>query len=165
MEFRILGPVEVWEDGRPVSLGRGKQRAVLALLLLSANRTVSSDRLIDQLWDGQPPATATTALQGHISALRKALGPDVIATRPPGYVLEVEPEQVDLGRFERLREEARDVLRGGDPRAAAEKLREALELWRSRGPGAERGCLPRPRSAPSPRRWRWRWPEAAPRDR
>jgi YVTN family beta-propeller protein len=129
MEFRILGPVEVWKDGRPVSFGRGKQRAVLALLVLDANRIVSSDRLIDQLWNGQPPATAATALQGHISGLRKALGPGVIATRRPGYVLEIEPEQVDLGRFERLRDEARSALEHGDPDASAEKLRRALELW------------------------------------
>jgi YVTN family beta-propeller protein len=129
MEFRILGPVEVWKDGRPVSFGRGKQRAVLALLVLDANRIVSSDRLIDQLWNGQPPATAATALQGHISGLRKALGPDVIATRRPGYVLEIEPEQVDLGRFERLRDEARSALEHGDPDASSEKLRGALELW------------------------------------
>ena len=130
MEYRILGPVEVWEDGRPVSLGGGKQRAVLALLLLSANRVVSSDRLIDQIWDGQPPATAATALQGHVSALRKALGPGVIATRRPGYVLEVEPEQLDLKRFERLRDKARSALERGDPSASADTLREALELWR-----------------------------------
>lgn len=129
MEFRILGPVEVWKDGRPVSLGRGKQRAVLALLVIDANRIVSSDRLIDQLWNGQPPATAATALQGHISGLRKALGPGVIATRRPGYVLQIEPEQVDLGRFERLREAARSALERGDPDASADKLRKALELW------------------------------------
>ena len=130
MEFRILGPVEVWEDGRPVPLGRGKQRAVLALLLLNANRIVSSDRLIDQLWDGDPPATAATALQGHISGLRKALGASVIATRRPGYILEIEPAQLDLDRFEQLRDEARTALERGDPRASAGRLREALELWR-----------------------------------
>ena len=130
MEFRILGPVEVWEDGHPVSLGGGKQRAVLALLLLNANRIVSSDGLIDQLWNGQPPATAGTALQGHISSLRKALGPDVIATRRPGYVLEVDPAQIDLARFEELRGEARRALEHGDADAGADKLREALGLWR-----------------------------------
>lgn len=130
MEFRILGPIEVWEDGRTVPLGRGKQRAVLALLLLNASRVVSSDRLIDQLWNGQPPATAATALHGHISALRKALGPGVIDTRRPGYVLEVDPAQVDLGRFERLRGDARSALERGDPGGAADKLREALGLWR-----------------------------------
>jgi YVTN family beta-propeller protein len=130
MEFRILGPVEVWEDGHPVSLGGGKQRALLALLVLNANRVVSSDGLIDQLWNGQPPATAGTALQGHISSLRKALGPDVIATRRPGYVLEASPAQIDLARFEQLRDEARRALEHGDAGAGADKLREALALWR-----------------------------------
>jgi YVTN family beta-propeller protein len=130
MEFRILGPVEVWEDGHPVSLGGGKQRAVLALLVLNANRIVSSDGLIDQLWNGQPPPTAGTALQGHISSLRKALGADVIATRRPGYVLEADPAQIDLARFEQLRGEARRALERGDAGAGADKLREALGLWR-----------------------------------
>ena len=118
------------EDGHPVSLGGGKQRAVLALLLLNANRIVSSDGLIDQLWNGQPPATAGTALQGHISSLRKALGADVIATRRPGYVLEADPAQIDLARFEQLRGEARRALERGDAGAGADKLREALGLWR-----------------------------------
>ena len=113
MEFRILGPVEVWEDGHPVSLGGGKQRALLALLVLNANRVVSSDGLIDQLWNGQPPATAGTALQGHISSLRKALGPDVIATRRPGYVLEASPAQIDLAR--RLSEAIWHMLSRGEP--------------------------------------------------
>jgi YVTN family beta-propeller protein len=130
MDFRILGPIEVWADGRPVALGGGQQRAVLALLLLDANHVVSSDKLIDQLWNGHPPATAATALQGHISALRKALGSDVIATRRPGYLFALDPEQTDLGRFERLRGEARRALERGDAGAGAEKLREALALWR-----------------------------------
>ncbi len=130
MDFRILGPIEVWADGRPVALGGGQQRSVLALLVLDANRVVSSDRLIEQLWDGHPPATAATALQGHISALRKALGPDVIATRRPGYLIALDSEQTDLGRFERLRGEARRALERGDADAGAEKLREALALWR-----------------------------------
>lgn len=130
MEFRILGPIEAWDEGRPVSLGGNKQRAVLALLLLSPNRVVASERLIDQLWNGQPPATAATALQGHISALRKLLGPDLIATRRPGYVLEVAPTQIDLGHFDHLRDEARAALERDDPGAAADALRRALDLWR-----------------------------------
>ena len=130
MEFRILGPVEVWEDGHPVSLGGGKQRAVLALLLLNANRVVSSDALIEQLWDGHPPATAATALQGHVSSLRKALGPERIATRRPGYVLEVDPARIDLRQFEQLRAQGRKALERGDAAGGADKLREALELWR-----------------------------------
>ena len=130
MEFRILGPVEVRDDGRVVRLGGGKQRAVLALLLLNANRVVASERMIELLWGERPPATAATALHGHISSLRKALGPDVIATRPPGYLLETGIGELDLERFERLWAEGRDALERGDPGAAAERLRAALELWR-----------------------------------
>ncbi len=130
MEFRILGPIEVRETGRSVPLGGTKQRALLALLLLNANRVVSTDRLIDQLWGERPPATAATALQGHVSGLRKALGSDVIATRRPGYVLHADPAQIDLARFEKLRADARTALENGDPDASAETLREALSLWR-----------------------------------
>jgi YVTN family beta-propeller protein len=130
MEFRILGPVEVRDDGRLVRLGGGKQRAVLALLLLNANRVVASERMIELLWGERPPATAATALHGHISSLRKALGPDVIATRPPGYVLETAIGELDLERFEWLQAEGRDALERGDPGAAAERLRAALGLWR-----------------------------------
>ena len=130
MEFRILGPVEVRDDGRVVRLGGGKQRAVLALLLLNANRVVASERMIELLWGERPPATAATALHGHISSLRKALGPDVIATRPPGYVLETGIGELDLERFEQLRAEGRDALERGDPGGAAERLRAALGLWR-----------------------------------
>src|SRR5918992_166117 len=130
MEFRILGPVEVRDDGRLVRLGGGKQRAVLALLLLSANRVVASERMIELLWGERPPATAATALHGHISSLRKALGPDVIATRPPGYVLETAIGELDLERFEWLQAEGRDALGRGDPGRAAERLRAALGLWR-----------------------------------
>src|SRR5215207_6948290 len=138
MDYRILGPVEVWEDGRPVPLGGGKQRAVLAFLLLNANRVVSSDRLIDQLWDGQPPATAATALHGHVSGLRKALGPGVIATRRPGYVLEIEPEQIDLRRFERLRDEARSALERGDPSGQRGDVARGAGALPRRGAGRHR---------------------------
>jgi YVTN family beta-propeller protein len=116
VEIRILGPIEVRENGQPVPLGGPKQRAVLALLVLNANRVLSRDALIDQLWDGDPPPTAATALHGHVSALRKALGADVIVTRSPGYVLLAGPEQIDLSRFESLR--GRGDLHG------------ALGLWR-----------------------------------
>jgi DNA-binding SARP family transcriptional activator/diadenosine tetraphosphatase ApaH/serine/threonine PP2A family protein phosphatase len=126
IEFRILGPLEAVEGGRPVALGGSKQRALLALLLLDANRVVSRDRLIDELWDGSPPETASTALQVHVSQLRKALGRDTIVTRAPGYILTVEPGALDLQRFESLVEDAR----GRDAETAAAKLREALGLWR-----------------------------------
>jgi DNA-binding SARP family transcriptional activator len=96
------------------------------LLLLHANRVVSRDRLIDELWDGSPPETASTALQVHVSQLRKALGRDAIVTQAPGYMVSVEPGALDLERFEQLVQEAQ----GERPEVAAEKLREALALWR-----------------------------------
>jgi DNA-binding SARP family transcriptional activator len=109
-----------------VALGGSKQRALLALLLLHANRVVSRDRLIDELWDGSPPDTASTALQVHVSQLRKALGRDAIVTQAPGYMVSVEPGALDLQQFELLIEEAHD----SDATTAAEKLRVALALWR-----------------------------------
>ena len=118
MEFQILGPLEVRRDGEPIALGGAKQRALLGLLLLHRNEAISSDRLIDALWQGSPPETAGKALQVYVSQLRKALGPSRIVTRPPGYALLLEPGELDLERFEALRS-------GGD----AEGLREALALW------------------------------------
>jgi DNA-binding SARP family transcriptional activator len=126
IEFRILGPLEAVENGRPIALGGSKQRTLLALLLLHANEPVSRDRLIDELWDGAPPDTAATALQVHVSQLRKSLGRETIATRPPGYLVEVEPERLDSERFASLVEEAR----AQPPEAAATVFREALRLWR-----------------------------------
>ena len=126
-EFRILGPLEVVAaDGGPVALGGQRQRAVLTLLLLRANHVVSSDFLVDSLWGEEPPRTATTSLHNAISALRRALGPDVLMTQPPGYRLVVEPDAFDLDRFERLVAAARAAE--GEERAA--RLRDALALWR-----------------------------------
>ena len=126
MEFRILGPLEVVEDGRPVSLDRRRMRALLAFLLLHVNEAVSADRLIDEVWGPEPPKTAGASLQNYISRLRKAIGPEAVVSQPPGYALRVDPERFDLARFERLTMEAR----GAEPRERAEKLRAALALWR-----------------------------------
>jgi DNA-binding SARP family transcriptional activator len=127
MDFRILGPLEVVDQGRTLGLGGPRQRALLALLLTHANNVVSSDRLIDELWGTDAPGNATNALQYHVSQLRKALAPsDAIATQDPGYVIHVTPEELDLLRFERLREAAKD----GEPDQALRLLREALALWR-----------------------------------
>ncbi len=126
MEFRILGPLEVEHDDRRVNLGGSKQRALLASLLLRANEVVPRDRLIDQLWDGDPPETARTALQVYVSRLRKSLGAERIETRPQGYLIHVEPDAIDLDRFERLVAEAHDQ----EAAAAADTLRQALSLWR-----------------------------------
>src|SRR6266508_3385924 len=120
MEFRILGPLEVLDDeGRPIPIHRGKEQALLAYLLLHRNELVASERLIDELWAERPPATAPKILQNAVSQLRKALGEGRLATRPPGYVLRLEPGELDLDRFERLAAEGRKT---GD----AERLREAL---------------------------------------
>ncbi len=126
MEFRILGPLEVRRDGVPLSPGGPKQRALLALLLLHANEPVSRAALIDGLWGERPPETAAKALQVYVSQLRRALGRELVRTRPGGYQLVVQPDALDLGRFERLVAEARAAT----PSAAAPKLREALGLWR-----------------------------------
>jgi DNA-binding SARP family transcriptional activator len=129
MEFRILGPLEVVDDGRrPVPLAGAKQRALLAMLLLHANQVVSSERLLDELWGERLPRSGAGAVQVRVSQLRKALGSGgrLLETRAPGYLLRVEPEQLDLGRFERLVEEAESA----EPPVAADRLREALGLWR-----------------------------------
>src|SRR6516225_6171009 len=128
MEFRILGPLEVADGDEIVALASAKQRALLAILLLSANQVVSSDRLIDELWGEQSPESGRTALQVLMSKLRKALGDAgaLLVTRPPGYLIRLERDQLDLHRFERLVGEAD----GAEPEAAAGRLRRALALWR-----------------------------------
>jgi DNA-binding SARP family transcriptional activator len=126
MEFRILGPMEAREEGRPLALGAAKQRALLGVLLLHANEVVGSERLVDELWGEHPPRTATKLVQGYVSSLRKIVGGDVLVTRSPGYLLRVEPGQLDLIEFSRLTDEARDA----GPARASDILRAALELWR-----------------------------------
>jgi DNA-binding SARP family transcriptional activator len=138
IEFRILGPIEASRAGERLDLGGGKQRGVLAILLLNANEVVSSDRLIDELWGESAPGTAAKALQVHISQLRKVLEPErasgdpgrVLVTRSPGYTLSIGAEDLDLTRFDRLAQEGRAALAAGDPGLAASLLGEALALWR-----------------------------------
>src|SRR4051812_39324504 len=130
LEFRILGPLEVLgASGAPVHLGGPRQRAVLAILLLNANRVVSIDRLGDDLYGGEPPATAVTQVQRQGSDPRKLLRP-VIETRPPGYLVRAAQETFDLSRFERLAEDASSALAHGAHARAASCLQEALALWR-----------------------------------
>jgi DNA-binding SARP family transcriptional activator len=128
VDFRILGPLEVWDGDRQLDLVGSKRRAVLAVLLLHANEVVSADRLIDQLWGEKAPRNAAAALQTHVSRLRKELGAEVVATRAWGYVLRTEPGAIDLERFQRLVAEAENL----PARERAEQLREALALWRGR---------------------------------
>lgn len=126
MEFQILGPLEAHAGDRRVSLQAAKPRALLAILLLHAGESVSTDRLIADLWAGRPPATAAKTLQTYVSQLRKTLGNGTIVTGPAGYQLDVEPESLDVHRFERLLTEAK----GAEPAVMADRLREALALWR-----------------------------------
>jgi len=132
MDFRILGPLEVLDEGREVALGGSKQRALLAVLVLHANETLSTDRLIEELWGEHPPATAAKTVQVHVSRLRKALARagDLIVTRERGYRLELDPDRLDARRFERLLARARDELAADRPQPAAAALDEGLALWR-----------------------------------
>jgi DNA-binding SARP family transcriptional activator len=137
MEFRILGPLEVLDEGHPRPLGGSKQRALLGLLLLHANETLSTDRLIDELWGEHPPATPAKAVQVGVSRLRKALadgarnGSDgVVVTREHGYELKLDPERLDAHRFGRLVAEGRSELAAGRPARAASVFEQALALWR-----------------------------------
>jgi DNA-binding SARP family transcriptional activator/class 3 adenylate cyclase len=131
LDFEVLGPLEVRREGAALQLGGPKQRALLALLLLDAGRAVSTDRLIDALWGEHPPRTAATSLQNFVSQLRKQLGPDLLVTKPPGYLLRIDPLQVDVNRVHALLAEAKGAPAG--KRAA--KLREAIDMWR--GPPLE----------------------------
>jgi DNA-binding SARP family transcriptional activator len=126
MDFRLLGPLEVFEDNRPLPLAGVKQRSVLAILLMHANELVTTDQLIDEIWGGAPPAKAAKNIQVQVSRLRKVLDSGRLTTGPGGYVLHIGPDESDVARFERLVAEAGSAA----PQTAADKLREALGLWR-----------------------------------
>jgi len=126
VEVRLLGPLEAGVEGLPVQLRRRKQRELLALLALRAGEVVSTDRLVDELWGEAPPKAAVGSLQNLVSELRKVLPPQVLVTRAPGYVLDVEREAVDAHRFERLSREAGEA----SSQQRVVLLREALALWR-----------------------------------
>jgi predicted ATPase/DNA-binding SARP family transcriptional activator len=135
MDFRILGPLEVLDEGRAIALPGSKQRALLALLLLHTDQTLSTERLVDDLWGERPPASPAKTVQVHISRLRKALAAgngavDLLVTREHGYQLQLDPERLDGNRFERLAAEGRGELAAGRPGPAASLLEEALSLWR-----------------------------------
>jgi DNA-binding SARP family transcriptional activator len=138
MEFRILGPLEVIDGGQRLRLGGVKQRAVLAILLLNANRVVSVDRLVDELWDGRPPGSAISTLQTYVSHLRDLLEPrrgrgeaaQVLVTQNPGYLLRVGPDDLDAVRLERLIRQGQETLEAGRAPAAAARFQLGLELWR-----------------------------------
>ena len=126
MRYRILGPLEVQPVVDHPALRRRKPRIVLAVLLLHANEVVSTDALIDAVWGASPPERAKGSLQNYLSHLRKALGGQRLVSEPGGYLLRVEPGELDVDVFERLVREAS----GARPAVRAERLRAALGLWR-----------------------------------
>jgi DNA-binding winged helix-turn-helix (wHTH) protein len=126
VELRILGPLEVADGTRLLALGAGRQRKLLAILLVRVNEVVSTDRLIHELWGDSPPESASKALQGYVSHLRRLLGRELLVTEPPGYALRIPAEQIDAAQFERLVSEARAAKAA----ERAERLRSALDLWR-----------------------------------
>ncbi|HXE93469.1 MAG TPA: BTAD domain-containing putative transcriptional regulator, partial [Gaiellaceae bacterium] len=130
MDYRILGPLEAFDGERAISLGGARQRAVLALLVLHGNETLTSDVIVDELWGEEAPPTAVKVLQNCVSALRKELPPETIRTVAGAYSLALGPEELDRDRFERLLAEGRAALAAGDHADAAEQLRAALALWR-----------------------------------
>jgi DNA-binding SARP family transcriptional activator len=133
VEFRILGPLEVRTDAGAVMLGGPKPRAVLAVLLLHANRPVSGEQLALALWGEEAPAGASKTVQVHVSRLRKALGDsDALVTTASGYELRVAPDQLDAHRFEQRLGEGRAELAAGRPSEAAAILEDALAIWRGR---------------------------------
>ncbi|MEN8234770.1 MAG: BTAD domain-containing putative transcriptional regulator [Actinomycetota bacterium] len=132
MDLRVLGPVEVADDGRTVPIGGPRQRLVLALLILNASETVSTDALVDGVWGDEPPDAARRTVQAYVSNLRKALEairPGTLVAHSPGYALTVDDDLVDARRFERAVERGRSHLES-DPAGAASILREGLALWR-----------------------------------
>jgi len=136
VEYQILGPIEVLESGRPLDIGSRQQRALLAILLMNANRVVTKERILDDLWRNEPHGKERT-LWVYVSRLRAVLDPDrqaggksnVLATRDHGYILNVDRADIDADRFEELADRGRDLVQE-DPDSACRLLCEALALWR-----------------------------------
>src|SRR6516162_4145320 len=132
-ELRLLGPVQLIRAGHEIALGGPKQRAVLALLLVEAGRTVSAGRLAEDVWRGCPPPGAAKTLRSYMSRLRALLAPDAaLVTRGGGYAVTVQPDQVDAGLFERLAATGQGALDRGDIATATTRFRQALSLWHGR---------------------------------
>jgi DNA-binding SARP family transcriptional activator len=132
VDFRILGPLEVWYEGRPIPVPGAKQRALLAMLLLHAGEVVSADRMLDAVWGEDPPDAGSTALRVRLSQLRKTLAGagSSLVTRPPGYVMQLRDDELDLRRCERLVAAGDRALQEGRAAEAVDALRDALALWR-----------------------------------
>lgn len=134
LQVRLLGPVEVWQGDRRAPLGGVRPLAVLSALVVHLGEVLSTERLVDCVWDEQAPATANALVATHVSAVRRALArvdaAEVIRTRPPGYVAGLDPSQVDARRFEELLASGRAAAARGHTGEAADLLSEALGLWR-----------------------------------
>ena len=143
MEFKLLGPMEVISDGTPVAIRAYRQESVLALLLLEANHVVSVDRLVDGVWGDTPPRTAKNQVHITISALRQLVGPALIATRPPGYLIRISPEACDLTLYQRLAARASQAAQEQRLLDAMQDLRSALALWRGPALDGVRGDIAR----------------------
>ena len=138
MRFNVLGPLEVGDDRGVVDIPPPRQRAVLAILLIESNRVVSLDRLVDRLYSGAPPVHAVGSVQAYVSHLRRLLEPNrgqrgswrVLLSRPPGYLLVVDPAHYDVARFEAALSAGQAALHDRRPRAALSALDGALGLWR-----------------------------------
>jgi DNA-binding SARP family transcriptional activator len=145
MDYRILGPLEAFDGERAISLGGARQRAVLALLVLHGNETLTSDVIVDELWGEEAPPTAVKVLQNCVSALRKELPPETIRTVAGAYSLTLEPDELDRDRFKRLLAEGRGLRRGGraTPDGAGALAGSAVVGLRLRGIRERRGCSAR----------------------
>lgn len=138
MEFQMLGPFEVWDGGSPIPLGGRRQRAVLALLAIHAGEVLSVDRIIEEIWAEDSPPSAVRTVHSYVSRLRSSLRSgrgtgsksDILISRDPGYVLTIDPVDVDAVRFERGVTQASALMDSGDPAKANGELRDALALWR-----------------------------------
>src|SRR5215470_2270675 len=133
MDYRVLGPLEVYDEGRTAAIGAAKPRALLALLIMHRNEPVAVDWLVEQLWRERPPATAEHVIQVYVSGLRKQLGAGSsrIERRSGGYLLAAGPGEIDADRFERELAEGRQLLRD-QPELAVRRLEQALSRWRGR---------------------------------
>src|SRR5215831_12694117 len=133
VEFGLLGPLVIRAGGLPVVVSAGKQRVLLAALLLRANQVVPAADLAGFIWEGRPPGTARVTLQNYVKRLRQALGPagyERIVTRPAGYLIRVEPGELDVARFRQLAGAGQAAARAGSWERASSQLGEALGLWR-----------------------------------
>ena len=148
--FQVLGPLEVSGEGGALPLGGPKQRTALAHLILNANQVVAAERLIDALWGEEPPDAARGTLQAYISRLRSVLGSNAIEGRAPGYLLRVDPDEVDVLRFERLLRDAASI------RLASHGRRRRRSPRRSTSGAGRRSPTWRPSRPSRPRSPGWR---------